>query len=68
MKQWIHELHFKRFGFVLGEKPLSEALPKAPQPEAEPLWFYGQPYGDDTQNYDDTQTHSREISDDDVPF
>jgi hypothetical protein len=29
VKYWIHELHFKRFGFVLGEKP--EPLP-APRP------------------------------------
>lgn len=27
VKYWIHELHAKRFGFVLGEKPLPEPLP-----------------------------------------
>ena len=33
VKYWIHELHFKRFGRVLGEKPLP---PPEPEPE-EPL-------------------------------
>lgn len=27
VKYWIHELHFKRFGFVLGEKTLSPTPP-----------------------------------------
>lgn len=27
VKEWIHELHFKRFGFVLGAKPLPEQPP-----------------------------------------
>jgi hypothetical protein len=30
VKYWIHELHFKRFGCVLGEEPLPEP---PPQPE-----------------------------------
>lgn len=27
VKYWIHELHFKRFGHVIGEKPLVVATP-----------------------------------------
>ena len=28
VKDWIHELHFKRFGHVIGEKPLVATTPK----------------------------------------
>jgi hypothetical protein len=27
VKAWVHELHFKRFGKVLGEEPLPTSLP-----------------------------------------
>jgi hypothetical protein len=27
VKEWIHELHFKRFGHVIGEKPFVVATP-----------------------------------------
>ena len=63
VKHWIHELHFKRFGSVLGEKPPGKAPPTVTLQEPEPLWFYGQPY------YADTEPDSREnAGDDDVPF
>ena len=36
VKYWIHELHEKRFGFVLGEKPLPTAqAPSTPEEDAE---------------------------------
>jgi len=35
VKYWIHELHFKRFGYVLGEKPLSAPQPTSPEDDEE---------------------------------
>ena len=43
VKQWIHELHFKRFGYVLGEKTLSPALPATtPEEDGEAARLYGE--------------------------
>jgi hypothetical protein len=33
VKYWIHELHFKRFGYVLGEKPLPAPQRSPPRPK-----------------------------------
>ena len=38
VKEWIHELHFKRFGKVLGEKPLQVSLPHEELDEADKFW------------------------------
>jgi hypothetical protein len=35
VKEWIHELHFKKFGYVLGEKPLSAPPPTTPEEDEE---------------------------------
>jgi hypothetical protein len=53
VKDWIHELHYKRFGFVTGEKPLPPPAPATVEYGAEEC--YGEePYGG--------------ARDDDVPF
>jgi hypothetical protein len=51
VKYWIHELHFKRFGKVLGEKPMDltrTELPAGNDNSPEP-WEFGAPWesGDD---------------------
>ena len=38
MKYWIHELHSKRFGKVLGEKPLPASLPAEEFHEPYKFW------------------------------
>jgi hypothetical protein len=35
VKYWIHELHFKRFGYVLGEKPEPAPRPTTPEEDEE---------------------------------
>jgi len=49
VKDWIHELHCKRFGYVIGEKPLLMPEPAKPaeyDPEAARL-FEEQQYWED---------------------
>jgi hypothetical protein len=53
VKHWIHELHFKRFGNVIGEKPLSDALlkPEKIEYDEEAVRLYGeQLYWEDYQD------------------
>jgi hypothetical protein len=52
VKYWIHELHFERFGKVLGEKPIDIGPADFPVGD-EGGWEFGAP---------------QEICDDDVPF
>jgi hypothetical protein len=35
VKHWIRDLHFERFGYVMGEKPLSASQPISPEDDAE---------------------------------
>jgi len=35
VKYWIHELHSKRFGYVLGERPLPAPPPSTPEEDEE---------------------------------
>jgi len=51
VKHWVHELHFKRFGKVLGEKPIDRTpLDLSPDSQSGPdPWEAGAPWesGDD---------------------
>jgi hypothetical protein len=42
VKDWIRELHFERFGFVLGEKPKPAPQPNAPIDDEEAVRRYEQ--------------------------
>jgi hypothetical protein len=67
VKDWIHELHFKRFGFVLREEPLCAPLPATPEEDEKAARLYGEsPYWEDYG--DSSQDHRACITDDDVPF
>jgi hypothetical protein len=42
VKYWIHELHFKRFGHVLGEEPLPAPPPAGLEYDEEAARLYGE--------------------------
>jgi hypothetical protein len=42
VKYWIHELHYKRFGFVVGERPLPAPPPAKLQCDEEAVRLYGE--------------------------
>ncbi len=42
VKDWIRELHFERFGNVLGEEALPVAQPTTPQEDAETARLFGE--------------------------
>ena len=42
MKYWIRELHFERFGYVLGEEPLPAPQPITLEHDEEAARLYGE--------------------------
>src|SRR5688500_15136120 len=42
VKYWIHELHFKRFGHVIGEKPLPHPQFTKPEYDEEAARLFGE--------------------------
>jgi hypothetical protein len=42
VKGWIHELHFTRLGYTLGEKPLSTPPPMTPEEKEDGARLYGE--------------------------
>jgi hypothetical protein len=42
VKDWIHELHYRRFGHVLGEKPLPVPVPVAEEYDEEAARRFGE--------------------------
>ena len=59
VKCWIHELHFKRFGFVLGEKPLSAQLSATEEGDEQAGW---------PPEWEPNHDDGTRFKDDDVPF
>jgi hypothetical protein len=59
VKHWIPDLHWKRFGVVLGEKPLPPPAPKTLEYDQEAARPYGDP---------DWKPQPVSDDDEDVPF
>ena len=74
-KNWIHELHFQKFGHAIGEKPVGQPQPikpdydppAVPRVEDEVYWKEYWERNSDTR-VDGSGGGDWSISDDDVPF
>ena len=67
VKDWIHELHFKRFGEVLGEKPLELTPHPKPRGDASRTTA-ADPYAADPYNEPGEFWAPVDFADPDVPF